>query len=171
LTKVSEVMTRGIDPVDPGASVQEAAVQMAELDVGAVLVGTSDGLEGVLTDRDIIVRVVVEGTDPAAVQVRDVMSPTIFSCQEEDTVESAFAEMRERQVRRLPVLGQDGKPVGIVTMSDLAKVVESPERMQEALRELSEPHRNRKQPEEGEEEAPASAVVAESPPATKAGDA
>ena len=75
--KVSEVMTRGIDPVAPSASVQEAAVQMAEFDVGAVLVGTAEKLEGVLTDRDIILRVVVDGRNPAEVRVagRDVSQP------------------------------------------------------------------------------------------------
>jgi CBS domain-containing protein len=164
VTKVSEVMTRGIDPVDPAATVQEAAQQMAELDVGAVLIGTDAKLEGVLTDRDIIVRVVVEGRSPADVRVGEVMSPTIFGCRAEDSVESAFAEMRERQIRRMPVL-EDDRPIGIVTMSDLAKVVESPERMREALREISEPHRNKADPETP----PAGAAEESGPQAAPAG--
>ena len=142
--KVSEVMTRGIDPVAPSASVQEAAVQMAEFDVGAVLVGTAGKLEGVLTDRDIILRVVVDGRNPADVRVADVMSPNLYTCKEDDTVEAAFAEMRERQIRRMPVHDENGEAVGIVTLSDLAKAVESPEQIQETLREISEPHRSRK---------------------------
>ena len=146
--KVSEVMTRGVDPVAPSATVQEAAVQMAEFDVGAVLVGTAGKLEGVLTDRDIILRVVVEGRNPARVRVANVMSPNLYTCQDDDTVEAAFAEMRERQIRRMPVLGDDGSPVGIVTMGDLAKAVESSEKVAETLREMSEPHRKRDAPEE-----------------------
>ena len=67
--KVAEVMTRAVDLVDPSATVQDAATHMAELDVGAVLVGTRRAIEGILTDRDIIVRVVVEGRHPAEVTV------------------------------------------------------------------------------------------------------
>ncbi len=136
-------MTRGVDPVDPTATVQQAATQMAELDVGAVLVGTAERLEGILTDRDIILRAVVDGRHPEAVIVRDVMSSTLFGCRPNDTVESAFAEMRERQIRRMPVLDDDGRPVGVVTLSDLSKAIAGPEQVQEALRDISEPHRAR----------------------------
>ena len=142
--KVAEVMSRGVDPVDPEATVQAAATQMAELDVGAVLIGTSEKIDGILTDRDIILRLVVDGRNPADVAVRDVMSATVFSCGADDSVEAAFAEMRERQIRRMPVLDETGKPVGIVTLSDLAKAVESPEKLQATLREISEPQRSRK---------------------------
>ena len=153
--KVAEVMTRGVDPVDPAASVQDAATQMAEFDVGAVLVGTAEGLQGVLTDRDIILRVVVEGRSPAEVAVRDVMSPRLFSCREDDPVEAAFLEMRERQIRRMPVYDESGRATGIVTLGDLSKAVESPEQMKQALREISEPHRVREAPEESKAEEPA----------------
>jgi CBS domain-containing protein len=148
--KVAEVMSRGVDPVDPSASVQQAAMQMAELDVGAVMVGTEAGLEGVLTDRDIILRLVVDGRNPAEVEVRDVMSSTLFTCKADDSVEDVFAIMRERQVRRLPVYDGD-VPVGIVTMSDLAKSISTeaePEQVKEALRDISEPHRQRHEAEE-----------------------
>ncbi|MDQ3559838.1 MAG: CBS domain-containing protein [Pseudomonadota bacterium] len=146
--KVAEMMTRGVDPIDPSATVQEGAVQMAELDVGAVLVGTVEALEGILTDRDIIMRVVVDGRNPAEILVRDVMSATIFSCGEDDPVEAAFAQMRERQIRRMPVIDASGRAVGIVTLGDLAKVVSGPEQLAETLRDISEPHRNRKPAED-----------------------
>ena len=152
--KVVEVMSRGVDPVPPDASVQDAATQMAELDVGAVLVGTPEAIEGVLTDRDIILRVVVDARNPAELTVREVMSATVFACREEDSVEAAFAAMRERQIRRMPVLDESGRPSGIVTMGDLAKAVESPEQIRETLRDISEPHRSRKLTEE-QAEAPA----------------
>ncbi|MFP5407496.1 MAG: CBS domain-containing protein, partial [Gammaproteobacteria bacterium] len=105
--KVADVMSRGVELVSPDATVQEAATRMAEDDVGAVLVGTDDRLEGVLTDRDIILRVVVDGRDARSVLVRNVMSSTLFACRESDTVEDAFREMSERQVRRLPVFDED----------------------------------------------------------------
>lgn len=150
--KVAEVMSRGLDPVDPSATVQEAAVQMAELDVGAVVIGTAEKLEGLLTDRDIILRLVVEGRNPAEVLARDIMSATIYGCNADDSVEAAFAEMRERQIRRMPVYDESGIAIGIVTLSDLSKAVESPEKLTEALREISEPHRARKEPADAEAE-------------------
>jgi CBS domain-containing protein len=148
--KVAEVMSRGVEPVPPSASVQEAATQMAEYDVGAVLVGTKETLEGILTDRDIILRLVVDGRNPAEVPVRDIMSPTLFTCREDDTLEAAFAQMRERQIRRMPVLDAAGRPVGVVTLSDLAKFVEGEAQPGEALREVAEPHRSRKPAEQDE---------------------
>jgi CBS domain-containing protein len=145
--RVAEVMSRGVDPVAPGASVQEAATQMAEFDVGAVLVGDESGLVGILTDRDVILRVVVEGLHPAETVVRDVMSESLFSCKEDDTIESVLAEMRERQIRRMPVYDEKGKSVGIVTLSDLAKGITGPEHIQETIRKFSEPHRSRDAPD------------------------
>lgn len=146
--KVAEVMTRGVDMIDASASVQEAATQMAELDVGAVLIGADGILEGVLTDRDIILRVVVDGKNPAEVAVREVMSTRIFSCREDDQVDAALLEMRERQIRRMPVVDENGRAIGIVVLSDLAKAVQGPEQIQETLRQISEPHRVRNAPEE-----------------------
>lgn len=145
--RVGEVMSRGIDPVDPSASVQDAAIQMAELDIGAVFVGSDTALTGVLTDRDIILRVVVEGLSPASVKVGGVMSKGLVSCKEDDTIESALTIMRKRQIRRMPVLADDGRAVGVVTFGDLAKTVSGPEQLHETLREISEPHRNRRAPD------------------------
>ena len=142
--KVADVMTRAVEPVDPAATVQQAAMRMAELDVGALLVGTAERLEGMLTDRDILLRVIVDGRHPAEVLVREVMSSSIFACRPDDTVEAAFAEMRQRQVRRMPVLDEAGRLLGIVTLGDLSKAISGPEQVQEALRDISEPHRARK---------------------------
>ncbi len=145
--RVAEVMTRGIDPVAPTATVQEAATQMAEFDVGAVLVGDENGLVGVLTDRDVILRVVVEGRHPAEAIVQDVMSKALHTCRDDDALEAVVAEMREHQIRRMPVLDDSGKVVGIVTLSDLAKGITGPEQLQEAIRTISEPHRSREAPD------------------------
>ncbi len=142
--KIAELMTPGVDPINPGATVQEAATQMAELDVGAVVIGTEDELLGILTDRDIILRVVVDGRNPAEIPVRDVMSSTLFSCASDDIAESVLAEMRDRQIRRMPVYDENHRAVGIVTLGDLAKAVVSPEQIKETLRDITEPHRIRK---------------------------
>jgi CBS domain-containing protein len=168
--RVGEVMSRGVDPVDASASVQEAAIQMAELDVGAVFVGSADALTGILTDRDIILRIVVEGRNAADVKVGEVMSKALFACEEDDTVESVLAVMRERQIRRMPVLNAEGRPLGVVALSDLAKAVSGPEQLHEALREISEPHRSRKAPAETDTEPETQAGKANMP-GTAANDA
>jgi CBS domain-containing protein len=148
IMKIADAMTRTFDLTEPSASVKEAATKMAELDVGGIFVGTAEAIEGVLTDRDIIVRVVVEGLHPAEVNVRDVMTADVETCRDDDEIEKVFAAMREGQFRRMPVLDQEGKLVGIVTLSDLARHVESPEKVAEKLREISEPHRSREAPED-----------------------
>jgi CBS domain-containing protein len=167
--RVAEVMSRGVEPVDPAMSVQEAAVQMAEFDIGAVLVGAGGALTGVLTDRDIILRVVVEGKNPADVKVGEVMSELRFTCHEDDTVEAVFSVMRERQIRRMPVYNAAGEPVGVVALSDLAKALSGePEQVRETLREMSEPHRSRKArgADADQDDAMAPAEEQHSPPAT-----
>lgn len=145
--RVAEVMSRGIELVAPTASVQDAAVRMAEDDVGAVLVGTSEQVAGILTDRDIILRLVVEGRSPAAVQVQEIMSAPIVSCQAADTLETAFQAMAERQIRRLVVIDEDGAMIGIVTLGDLARVMRHPDQIPELLRDAAEPHRRKTRPE------------------------
>jgi CBS-domain-containing membrane protein len=76
------------------------------------------------------------------------MTADVETCRDDDEIENVFAAMREGQFRRMPVLDQEGKLVGIVTLSDLARHVESPEKVAEKLREISEPHRSREAPEE-----------------------
>jgi len=143
--KIADVMTRGVELVSPDATVQQAATQMAEHDVGALLVGNGE-LEGVLTDRDLLLRVLVEGRDGRSLRVREVMSSTIFGCHVDDPIESAFREMSERQVRRLPVFDAHERLVGIVTLSDLSRAEPGhagESGLVEALREIAEPHRRR----------------------------
>lgn len=166
--KVVEVMSRGVDPVPSSANVQEAATRMAELDVGAVLVGAQEALEGILTDRDIILRVVVDGRAPADVLVRDVMSSTLYSCRADDPVELALQEMRERQIRRLPVYDEDGQAVGIVTLGDLARAVDGPEQIKETFRDIAEPHRSRRAQQK--EKAAEAADAAEAEKSDKTGE-
>ena len=141
--KVGEVMTRGVEFVSASATVQEAATAMAEHDIGAVLVASDKALEGILTDRDIILRLVVSGGDAGATKVASVMSGEIFACRPDDNVEQAFEQMSERQVRRLPVLDEAGTVVGIVTRGDLARRERDPEKVGEVLRDIAEPHRRR----------------------------
>lgn len=137
--KVDEIMTRDVEVANPGDTLQTAARLMADIDAGALPVGENDRLVGVITDRDITVRGVAEGLDPTQATVRDVMTEEIRYCFEDDPVERVSNKMSEWQVRRLPVLNQDKRLVGIVSLGDI--VVEAPEKepAREALEGVSQP--------------------------------
>src|SRR5687768_4109145 len=121
--RVADLMTRGVELVAAQATVQEAVVRMAEHNIGAVLVGSVERLEGVLTDRDVLLRLVVNGLDPAQVPVGDVMSTAVFTCLADASPDEALREMQERQVRRLPVVDERGCVVGIVVRSELLRAL------------------------------------------------
>jgi CBS domain-containing protein len=146
--RVADIMARTIEFVAPDASVQEAATLMGEIDVGAVPVGTAEDLQGILTDRDILFRVVAAGTNSARVRVREVMSNLIFSCGPDDTIEAAMDMMSSYHVRRLPVQDEAGTVVGWVTLSDIARrLLLDTETVRTALNELSEAGAQAAQPE------------------------
>lgn len=137
--KVQEVMTRGVECTRPEASLREAAEKMKALDVGPLPVCENDRLVGMLTDRDITVRATAEGLPPGLGQVRDVMTPDVVYCYEDQDVEEAVRLMEENQIRRLVVLNRDKRMVGIVSLGDLAVKGGDEALSTEALEQLSEP--------------------------------
>lgn len=116
---IREVMTADPRTVEPGHSVVDAARQMAEGDVGAVLVTENGNVTGIITDRDIAVRVVAEGRDPQGTKVSDVCTSNPSTLTVDQSVDDAIRIVREQNVRRVPVV-QDGRPAGIVSIGDLA---------------------------------------------------
>ena len=116
---VSQVMTRNPRTVRADAPVIEAARIMREADVGPVIVVEDDHVAGVVTDRDIAIRAVADGRDPSSTKVSDICSPDLTTVSPDDTIDSAVQLMREKHIRRLPVV-EGGKPVGIVSIGDLA---------------------------------------------------
>ena len=138
--RVSEVMTRGVRCVRPSDTIRDAARTMRDLDVGPVPVcGDNDKLAGMLTDRDITVRAVAEGKDPNATKVQDVMTPDVHYCFEDQDVEEAANQMKDRQVRRLVVLNRDKRMVGIVSLGDLAVETSDEEMSGSTLEAVSQP--------------------------------
>jgi CBS domain-containing protein len=118
--QVRDVMTKGAECIRPSNSLQEAAQKMKNLDVGPLPVCDNDRLVGLITDRDIVVRAVAEGCDPRNTTVQNVMTPDVLYCFEDQDVPEAARLMRAQQVRRLVVLNQDKRLVGIVSLGDLA---------------------------------------------------
>jgi CBS domain-containing protein len=117
--QIRELMT--LNPVSmPGtASVQEAARAMREQNIGDVIVIEHDQVCGIVTDRDIAVRIVAEAQDPAAATLADICSHSLLTVTPTDSVEHAMRLMRTHAIRRLPVV-EAGKAVGIVSLGDLA---------------------------------------------------
>lgn len=133
--KVSELMSRDVELVSPGDSVQDAARRMKDGDVGALPVGDADKLIGMITDRDIAIRVVAEGRG-GDTPVSEAMTADLVAAREDDSVEDAADQMADAQVRRLPVVGGDGQLVGIISLADIARVGESA--AEEALESITE---------------------------------
>jgi len=129
---VRELMTPGVVTVRPDASLVEAAQLMRAQDIGDVLVADDRSLLGVLTDRDIALRAVAEGVDPLTVSAQAVCTPNPVVIGPDDAVSAAVELMRDHAIRRLPVI-EDGHPVGMVSLGDLA-VSEDPD---SALAEIS----------------------------------
>jgi len=117
--KVREVMHRGATWVTPDATVAEIARKMLEEDIGALPVGENDRLIGIVTDRDIVCRGLVDGGDPCGIRARDIMSKGVVFCREEDELEQAVDVMEKRKLRRLPVLDAARRMVGILSLGDV----------------------------------------------------
>jgi CBS domain-containing protein len=113
-------MTPKVDVISPDATAEEASAKMRDLNIGAVPVCDGDGLVGMLTDRDLVVRVMAQRRDPKAVRVGEAMSPEVLYCFEDDDVQKAAQLMSQKQIRRLPVLSKSKRLVGIVSLGDLA---------------------------------------------------
>lgn len=116
---IRDVMTPSPRAMDARASVQEAAKAMLDNDIGDVIVCDGDTVCGIVTDRDIAIRTVAHGKDPAATKLGEICSEDLTSLSLDDTVDDAVRLMREKAIRRIPVL-DDGKPVGVVSIGDLA---------------------------------------------------
>jgi CBS domain-containing protein len=116
---VRELMTPNPVTCSENDNLQDAARQMKDRDIGAVMVLDGGKVRGMVTDRDIVVRGLAEGLDPSSTKLGQVCSNDLVSIRPDDTIDTAIRLMRERALRRLPVM--DGNtPVGIVSLGDLA---------------------------------------------------
>ncbi len=131
-------MTTELVTVPPSSDIQEAARLMRTADIGDVLVTDQNRLVGILTDRDITVRVVAEGLDPKVATVGDHMSVDLTTGMPDWDVDDAADIMAEEQIRRLPIL-DNGRLAGIVSLGDIAVQMVEEEVACEALEEISKP--------------------------------
>ena len=136
--QISQIMTREAETINPATSVKEAAQRMRSMDVGALPVCDGRRLLGMVTDRDITIRIVADGRDPVNTSVQDAMTPDIAYCFEDQDVRDAARIMEERQIRRLPVVDREKHLVGIVSLGDVA-IAGSDRLSGEALEQISQP--------------------------------
>lgn len=137
--QLKELMTSGVDVVPPEATVQEAAAKMKQLDIGPLPVCDGERLVGMLTDRDIAVRAVAEGRDPTTTTVREIMTPEVVYCFEDQEVGEAARLMEQHRIRRLPILNRNKWLVGMVSLGDLAVGTGDQKLAGEVLEQVSEP--------------------------------
>ena len=120
MERLRDVMTTGVETVAPGDTIRFAAEKMDALDVGSLPVCDGERLIGVVTDRDLAVRAVASGRDPNRTAVIEAMTPELVYALEEQSIEDAVELMREHEIRRLPIVDQRRRLVGIVALADLA---------------------------------------------------
>jgi CBS domain-containing protein len=119
--KIAEVMTRGVELTSPAATVQKAAQAMADEDVGFLPVGDQDRMIGMITDRDIAIRVVAMGRDPKKTTVGDVMTERVLYCFADEDADKAAESMSREKIRRLPIVDRNKRLVGVVSLGDIAQ--------------------------------------------------
>jgi CBS domain-containing protein len=136
--QIQDVMTADVSFVAPDTSILEIARKMRDGDIGATPVVENERLVGMVTDRDIVVRVIAEGGDVRNKTARDAMSPGVLYCFSDQTVESVLDNMGDQQIRRLPVIDRDKRLVGVVSLGDLA-LSGKRKAAGEALQEISQP--------------------------------
>ena len=135
--QVSEAMSSDVNIATPQQTIREAAQMMSEIDAGAIPVGENDRLVGMITDRDIAVRAVAAGKGPDT-PIREVMSTEVKYCFADDDLEEVAHNMADIKLRRLPVLNEKKRLVGIISLCDIA-LAEGPDPAVQALCGISEP--------------------------------
>ena len=139
--QLSEIITRDVETIGPETTVREAAQRMRSMDVGSLPVCDGANLLGMITDRDITIRAIADGRDPAQTPVKDAMTPNVEYVFEDEDVQRAAQIMQDKQIRRLPVVSRgDKRLVGIVALGDIAR--SGNDRLSgDALQDISDPDR------------------------------
>ena len=140
--KIRELMTKNVRALKAEHTLQEAAQLMSDLDVGIIPIAEQGGkLQGVITDRDIVVRAVAKGMDINSTRISDCMTGKVVTVTEDQTAKDAARIMADNQIRRLPVISENNALVGIIAIGDLAVVGIHENEAGLALSEISEPAR------------------------------
>jgi len=139
--KCSDIMTEDLVYAWPEDPVSKVAQLMKKQDIGPVLIVDNERartLVGIVTDRDLALKVVAEGRDPQKTKVEEVMTRKLVTCHADDSVENAMKAMAQYQLRRIPVVDDNNRLVGIISQADVATRVDEPEKTAEVVKEISQ---------------------------------
>ena len=136
--RVSQIMTEAVTTIDAGEPLTKAARMMRDREVGLLPVVTKGSVLGVISDRDIVIRGLADDRDPATTAVRDVMSEQVVSCRLGADADKVGRLMSNHQVRRVVVVDEDDKPVGIVSLGDLASERDGDDKAGDVLEDVSD---------------------------------
>ena len=139
MTTVYQTMHQGAEWIEPDEPILYAAQMMRDADIGAVPVGENDRLIGMITDRDITCRGVASNRSLREMRVRDVMSEGIVYCNTSDELPNAVRLMEERKIRRLPVIDENKRMVGMLSLGDVSELA-SQDLTGEVLKAVSAHH-------------------------------
>ncbi|MDQ3562691.1 MAG: CBS domain-containing protein [Pseudomonadota bacterium] len=141
MKKCNEVMTKNPIYCLPTDAVARAAQLMKNENIGPIAVIENEQtkkLVGIVTDRDLALKVVADGRDPKSTKVEEVMTRKVVTCRPDDDLQKALDAMSEHQLRRIPVVDDDNKLVGIIAQADVATRVNQPQKTAEIVREISQ---------------------------------
>jgi CBS domain-containing protein len=136
-----DIMTEDLVYCLPDDPVSKVAQLMKKEDIGPVLIvdnNRNKTLVGIVTDRDLALKIVGEARDPKTTRVEEVMSRKLVTCHADDDVENAIKAMAQYQLRRIPVVGDNNRLVGIISQADVATRVDEPEKTAEVVKEISQ---------------------------------
>lgn len=137
--KVKDIMSSPVEEIRSDATISQAARMMQMSDIGVLPIMKDGDVVGVLTDRDIAIRVVAEGLDPQETSVSEVMSSEIICCSEDSSMEDAATLMEENQVHRLLVLSSANRVSGIVSIADIVRRISDDHLIHEILESICQP--------------------------------
>ena len=141
MMKCNEVMTKNPVCCSPNDSVVKAAQLMKRSDIGSIpIIETEETkkLVGILTDRDLALKVVAEGRNPQSIKVEEVMTHTVITCRTDDDLQNALEIMAEYQLRRIPVVDSDNRIIGIIAQADVATRLDQPEKTAAMVKDISQ---------------------------------
>ncbi|HET7202244.1 MAG TPA: CBS domain-containing protein [Steroidobacteraceae bacterium] len=136
--KIRDVMTREVTTVSPDARLTDVARIMRDEDIGSVPVAQGNELLGMITDRDIVIRALADGDGIESRTAGDVMTAGVQCCREDQNVGDVLKDMGDQQIRRLPVVDDARRLVGIVSIGDLSREAK-PKQVGSALEDISQP--------------------------------
>jgi CBS domain-containing protein len=145
MKKCNEVMTKNPVCCLPNDMVAKVAQLMKSKDIGPVPIIENEQtkkLVGIVTDRDLALKIVAEGRDAKSTKAEEVMTRKVVTCSGEDDVQKALDAMSEHQLRRIPVVGNDNRIVGIIAQADVATRVDQPAKTAEVVKDISQSNAN-----------------------------